>query len=386
MRKRLVAVVTGTRAELGLLTPIMRAVQAHPRLALRVVAAGQHFVANRGNTWREIPKAGFRIAAEVRAPEPTGAPAWMGEALGKMTMGFSRVFARMRPDWLLVLGDRAEPLAAALAATELGGIAVAHLHGGEVTGHRLDDQGRRLLSALAHLHLPATPLSERRLKAMGEAPWRIRRVGAPGLDSILGKSATRRRDILRRYGLSETEPFVILAQHAVPHQSDQAAAQVRETLKALRQTGLPVIATASNTDRGGAAILRELKRAAAAGRLRLVPSLPHADYLALLHHAAALVGNSSSGIIEAPAFGTPAVDIGIRQAGRERSAHVISAPHRAEAIAAAVRRAASEPFRRQVARIPSPYGDGKTTPKVVRLLASLPLNDRLLDKSEAPHA
>ncbi len=381
MSVRTIAVVTGTRAEFGLLTPIMKAIRADRRFRLQVIAAGQHFVANRGNTWKEIPRAGFRIDAKIKAPEPTRATAWMGEALGDMTAGFSRLFARMRPDWLLVLGDRAEPLAAALAATELGGIAIAHLHGGEVTGHRLDDQGRRLLSAMAHLHLAATPLSARRLKAMGEAPWRIRRVGAPGLDSILGASRVQRRDILPRYGLSASEPFLILAQHAVPHQADQARRQVLETLKALRLVKLPVIATAPNTDRGGEVILRELRKAASAGHLRrLVPSMPHRDYLALLSHAAALVGNSSSGIIEAPAFGTPAVDIGVRQAGRERSAQVIPVPHRAEAIAGGIRKALSSAFLRRIARIRSPYGDGHTTPKVVRLLATLPLDERLLSK------
>ena len=379
--RRTVAVVTGTRAEFGLLTPILKAIRDdRRRFRLKVVAAGQHFVASHGSTWREIPKAGFRIDARVRAPEPRADPAWMGEALGAMTAGFSRLFARIRPDWLLVLGDRAEPLAAALAATELGGIAIAHLHGGEVTGHRLDDQGRRMLSALAHLHLPATALSARRLKAMGEAAWRIHLVGAPGLDSILSSKPSARADVRRRYGLPGSVPYLILSQHAVPHQASQAGAQIRQTLQALDRIGLPVIACSPNTDAGGEGILQALR---ASRKVRFHASLPHADYLALLRDASALVGNSSSGIIEAPSFGTPSVDVGVRQAGRERTVHVVSAPHRASAIEAAVRRVLAPAFRRRIARVPSPYGDGRTTPKVVRLLASAKMDDRLLEKSHA---
>jgi len=381
VNRRTVAVVTGTRAEFGLLTPILKEIRSDRRFRLQIIAAGQHFVANRGSTWKEIPKAGFRIDAEVRAPEPTRSPAWMGEALGVMTAGFSRLFAIQRPDWLLVLGDRAEPLAAALAATEMGGIAIAHLHGGEVTGHRQDDQRRWLLSALAHLHLAATSRSVQLLQNSGEdLRLRIRQVGAPGLDSILERQEERRPELCRQYGLPETGHFLLLAQHAVPHQAAQAKRQIQETLKALRRVGLPTLAFAPSTDRGGAAILRELKKASMP-KFHLVASVPHRDYLGLLSKASALVGNSSSGIIEAPAFGTPAVDIGIRQAGRERSAHVIPAPHRAASIESAIRKALSQAFRNRIERSRSPYGDGKTTPKVVKLLASVRIDDRFLEKT-----
>lgn len=371
MRTRTVAVVTGTRAEFGLLAPVMRAIRAHPRLKLKVLAAGMHFVKDRGLTVRGIRRAGFHIDAGVRAPRPREDPAWMGEALGEMTKGFALALARLRPDWLLVLGDRSEPLAAALAATELGGIAIAHLHGGEVTGHRLDDQGRRLLTAMAHLHLPATPGSVRCLRRMDEAPWRLRRVGAPGLDAI------------RALGLPPwrgPRSYLLLVQHAVPHQATQAARQIRETLKALDRVGLPVIAILPNTDAGGAAVVRALKRHP---HLILVSNLPHAEYLGLLRGAAALVGNSSSGIIEAPAFKTPVVNLGVRQTGRERTANVLDAPHRASAIARAIRRAVSPAFRRRLARVRSPYGDGRTAPRVARLLATLPITPRLLEKSHA---
>ena len=374
--KRAVAVVTGTRAEFGLLAPVMRAIRDHPKLSLEVLAAGMHFVGNRGNTWREIGKAGFRIRARVKAPEPSKSPAWMGEALGEMTKGFSRALSKLRPDWLLVLGDRAEPLAAALAATQLGGIAIAHLHGGEVTGHRLDDQGRRLLSALAHLHLPANPKSAARLRGMGEASWRVQVVGAPGLDAILSARLPSRDGLLGRYRLKQ--PYLLLVQHAVPHQASEAARQIRETLRALQRIGLPVLASMPNTDAGGEAALAALRSARG---VRVFPNLPHADYLGLLRGAAALVGNSSSGLIEAPAFRTPAVNLGIRQAGRERAANVIDAPHDARAIERAIRRAISPTFRRRLARIRSPYGDGRTAPRVARLLATVPIDDRLLEKT-----
>lgn len=372
MRRRLtVAVVTGTRAEFGLLAPVMRGIRRHPRLRLQILAAGMHFVRDRGWTVREIRDAGFRIDAEVRMPEPRDDRAWMGEALGAMTAGFSRALARLRPDWLVVLGDRAEPLAAALAASEIGGIAVAHLHGGEVTGHRQDDLRRSLLTRIAHLHLPATAASARRIRGMGEAAWRIRVVGAPGLDSILSSRLPPRR--LPR-------PFLLLVQHAVPHQASETPRQIRETLRALRTAGLPVIASLPNTDAGGGAVVRALRAEERRGRIVVLRNLPHAEFLALLRDCAALIGNSSSGILEAPALRTPVVNVGIRQQGRERAANVIDAPHQAHAIAQAVRRAISPAFRDGIRGVRSPYGDGKTAPRVAKLLAGMSLGDRLLKK------
>ena len=382
MRRRTVAVVTGTRAEFGLLVPVMRAIRAHPRLRLKVIATGMHFDRSRGYTVREILNEGFTIDASVRIPAPSDSFAGYGRSLVRMFQGIRRVLSDMRPDWLVVLGDRAEPLAAAAATREMR-IAIAHLHGGEVTGHARDNTARDILSRLAHLHLAATPRSRSRLLGLGEEAWRIHVVGGPGLDGILSAPLPAPREVRKRVGLPPKGPYLLLVQHAVPQEALHSAAQIGETLEACRRLALPVLASSPNTDEGGAAVQRALALAHRQGRIRLVPSLLHADYLALLKGAAVLLGNSSSGIIEAPAFRTPVVNLGVRQAGRERAANVIDAPHRASAIVRAVRKAMSPAFRRKIARVRSPYGDGKTAPRVAKLLATLPIDRKLLEKSHA---
>lgn len=377
---RRVLAVTGTRADYGILRPVFRAIQAHPALELGVLVTGMHLASEFGLTVREIERDGFPIAARVDmllAGDTGGA---MAKSLGIGLIGMTQAIEALQPDIVLVLGDRGESLAAAIAAVHLN-IPVAHLHGGEVTcGGMVDDVIRWAITDFAHLHLPTTPGAAERLVRRGEAPWRVHVVGAPGLDAALATPLTPREVLARTYGLEPDRPWLLAVQHPVTAEAEQAGKQMVETMEALAALGLPTVLIYPNADAGSGAMIEVIQRYRLP-HVRVFPSLPSPDYLSLLKEAAALVGNSSSGIIEAPSLGTPAVNIGTRQAGRERGDNVLDVGYDRDEIVAAVRRALhDEDFRRLVSRRRNPYGDGRAAPRIAQLLAEVPLDGRLLRK------
>lgn len=379
-----IAVVTGTRADFGLWSPVLDALGALPGDVAEtgLIVMAMHLHPRFGSTIDAVRRAGTPIWGEVPSVPDDDSAAAMAASLGTALTGVAPVLASARPDWLLVLGDRGEQLAAALAAIHLG-IAVAHLHGGERTRGAVDDTLRDLITRCAHLHLVSTAQAERRLRDLGEEPWRIRRTGAPGLDAILRQdprppdAATR-----QRYGLPAEGPYILVLVHpetaAGGHAPDALAEAV---LDAALAVGLPVVAIWPNADAGGRAIGARLD--GLRSRLTaLVPSVPHADFLSLLAGAAALVGNSSSGIIEAPLLRIPAVNVGERQAGRERGDNVIEAAVSRKSVQAAIDRALDPAFRAGLSGR-SPYGDGHAAIRIVEAVLGTPIDERLLRKGGA---
>jgi UDP-hydrolysing UDP-N-acetyl-D-glucosamine 2-epimerase len=297
----------------------------------------------------------------------------MASAIGTAIVGMAPVIADERPDWLLVLGDRGEQLAAAIAALHAG-VAVAHLHGGEVTRGAVDDAVRDMVTRIANLHLVATEDAAGRLRAMGEEPWRIQRVGAPGLDNLLQEAGGDLAALRARLGLPPEGAYLVVVQHPETVGEERSARDLAATLDAVRAVGIPALVVYPNADAGGRAMIDRLREAGPA--LRTVQSLPRGDYATLLAGALALVGNSSSGIIEAPLLGVPAVNVGRRQEGRTRGDNVIDAPAEAAAIGEAIRRATDPAFRAGLSRT-SPYGAGEAGPRILDLLASTPRDERL---------
>ena len=369
-------VVTGTRADFGLWLPVLEVANRTPGVEAQLLVTAMHLDRRFGSTVAEVRRAGHPIAAEVPSTPAGDSRADMAVAIGEALRGMAPVLAGERPDWLLVLGDRGEQLAAALAALH-SGVAVAHLHGGEVTRGVVDDTVRDLLTRIAHLHLVATAEAGARLSAMGEEAWRIHRVGAPGLDRLASEAAGDLAELQRRHGLPKGDPYLLVVQHPETVGEDRALTDLEATLSAVEKTGLAALAVYPNADAGGRAIAERL-RALGPG-VRTVPSLPRGDYATLLAGAAALVGNSSSGIIEAPLLGIPAVNVGRRQEGRIRGDNVIDVPADATAIADAIRRATQPAFREGLSRT-SPYGEGRAGERVVNLLRETPRNQRLLSK------
>jgi GDP/UDP-N,N'-diacetylbacillosamine 2-epimerase (hydrolysing) len=373
-------VVTGTRADLGLWRPVLaEATRRAAEVEVRLLAAGMHLDPTFGSTIDEVRALGVPIGAEVAFTPAGDSPAEMAGAVGRAIERMAPAIAQHRPDWLCLLGDRGEQLAAAVVALHLG-IAVAHVHGGERSLGAVDDAMRDMVSRVAHLHLVANRAAAQRLERMGETPWRIRVVGAPGLDDM-ADARPASPELRQRYGLPPAGPYLVVVQHPETVGGRDAVADLKATLEGIAASGIGGLAIGPNADAGGRQML-EMLRAVAEPSIVVHASIPRADYLSLLGGATALVGNSSSGIIEAPLLGLPAVNVGNRQRGRTQGDNVIDVPHEAAAIAGAIERASDPQFRRALSRT-SPYGDGHAAPRIVDAMLRQPIDERLLVKEVA---
>lgn len=362
MGKRRIAVITVSRADWGPLRPIACAMQAHEALEPLIIATGGHLDEAQGRTAESIEAEGFEIAARVATPE--GSP--MATAIGAAVDKIAEALRQLKPDAAVVLGDRFETLAAATAAYSEG-VAIVHLHGGEITAGAADNRFRYAITALADLHVVATARARRRLMAMGEAPERVVHTGAPGLDDLVGFEPMPRAALLAACGLSD-QPFALVAVHPETVGDVDSVALARVTLRGVQRAGLPMLITGANADPGGRAI-NECMRSFAEETSDAVFTINlGADrYRSAMAHAAVLAGNSSSGIIEAASLGLRVVNVGERQAGRERSGNVIDVPPEAGAISDAVSRAI-ESGRYEGDNV---YGDGSAGARAVDAIASL---------------
>ena len=312
--RRRVAVVTGTRAEYGLLRSTMRAIECHPRLQLQVVVTGMHLLRKFGHTVDDVIADGWRV--DARVPMQSGKDDRLAQAVGlsRGVAGMARYFDRAGTDVVVILGDRIEAAAGALAGVTTGRI-VAHIHGGDVAVGDLDEGLRHAITKLAHIHLAATKEAARRIIRLGERPEFVFNVGAPGLDRLTALLHDRHMPV----GPKQQAALVVF------HPSGRSAAREGRTmsaiLRAVAVAGLAATVVYPNSDPGHAGIIEAIEKARARKRapLRVERSLARDDYLRRLAESRVLVGNSSSGIIEAASAGTPAVNVGDRQAGRQRS-------------------------------------------------------------------
>ncbi|KZD12192.1 UDP-N-acetylglucosamine 2-epimerase [Oceanibaculum pacificum] len=391
--KRVIAVFTGNRAEYGLQYPILKAIQAHPALEYRLLVSGAHLDPNFGRTLNEIAADGFEIHAEVTidmaADDQAGATA---KAIGSGILAISDALARLKPDMLVVYADRFEGFAAVIAGSQMN-IPTAHIEGGDITeGGALDDSVRHAMTKLAHLHFTTNQQASNRVLAMGEEAWRVHTVGFPAIDMIAAGNVASPGELTARYALDPARPLVLFTQHAVTTEVAAAAEQIRPSLKALSALaadGVQVIVTYPNNDAGAQAIIAEideLGRQSVPG-IQIHRSLGRYNYHGLLALArdpawrVCCAGNSSSGIKETPAFGCPTVNIGSRQQGRLRAENVLDAGYDSAAIEAAIRTCLFDAeFRLLCAGCENPYGIGDAGIKVAEVLASVPLDQRLIRK------
>lgn len=366
-RMRRIAVVTGTRAEYGLLKSTMRAIAADPRLKLQVVATGMHLLRKFGHTVDEIVRDGWRIDARVAMQTGADAPLDQATGLARGVAGLARYFAVARTDMVVVLGDRIEALAGALAAVTTGRL-VAHIHGGDVAPGDFDDALRHAITKLAHVHLAATREAARRIVRMGENPRSVHVVGAPGLDRL-------RELLAERGGMRAAGPTgqALVIYHAWGRPAAVEARTMDALLRAVAARGLRRLILYPNSDRGHRGVLQALARHARRypRDVEVVRSLPRDAYLRALLAADVLVGNSSSGIIEAPLAGTPSVNVGQRQAGRQVGGRsVVQVGETYAAIRAGL--AAALRMRTRAAR-QTVYGDGRAGERIARILARVPI-------------
>ncbi|AWK90248.1 UDP-N-acetylglucosamine 2-epimerase [Azospirillum thermophilum] len=379
---RRICVFTGGRAEYGHLRGLMRHLDADPGVTLRILVSGMHLAAEFGHTVDVIEADGFTIAARVEMLLSGDTPSATCASMGLGLIRFADALDRLRPDLLVVLGDRFEALAAAQAALVLG-IPIAHLHGGEASEGVLDEAFRHAITKLAHLHFAAAEPYRQRIIQLGEAPDRVFTVGAPGLDGVGDGPPMDRTELEEELGFRLGPVNFLVTYHPVTlggRPPEAAAAALFDALD--RFPHAHVIVTRANADSGGRAINTAIDRFAAdrPGRVFATASLGQRRYLSAMYHADVVIGNSSSGLIEAPVVGRPTVNLGDRQKGRLRAPSVIDCTEEAGAIAAAVERALGPEMRAVSARRESPYGRGGAAARIAGILARFPL-DGLLHKS-----
>jgi len=378
---RAIGVVTVARSDYGHLLPLLQELQRTPDVELLVYLAGSHLESPFGVRTGDLVKADkWPIAAEIPMGIRDDAPATIAAATGRGTVGFAEAFARRRPDLLVVLGDRFEMLSAAVAALPFA-LPVAHIHGGEVTEGAIDEQIRHAITKLAHLHFVAAEPYAARVRQLGEDPARVFCFGAPGLDRLRQRGALSRDEIERRLGRPLGRPTLLVTLHPETLALDDVPGQAEELTAALEKVEGDIVVTAPGADAGYRAISAAFERLAARRPLtRLTASLGDDVYTSLLREADVMVGNSSSGLIEAPTFGLPVVNLGDRQRGRLRAAGVIDVGHDRRAIAAAIQRALDPAFRRAIAGQPNPYGNGDAAPRIAQVLRTIPLGPALTRK------
>ncbi len=377
---RRIGVVTVARSDFGIYRPILRAIQQDPALDLLLFVTGMHLNLEHGLTVREIEAEDFPIAERIEVPMDGDSPLAVARAMGNGTAGMAQALARHPPDILLVLGDRFEMHAAALATLPFN-IPLAHIHGGELTLGAMDDALRHSLTKLSHLHFAAAEAYAQRLRQMGEEPWRVTVSGAPGLDNLTTLAPLDPDEITRRFGIFLDPAPLLVTLHPETRSGIAAQELAETTLSAIAEAGYPSVFTQPNADPGSQAITAEIGRFIAShDNAWMIENMGTASYFALMRAAAVMVGNSSSGIIEAASFALPVVNIGTRQDGRLRAANVIDVPVEPTAIANAIRRAAAPQFRAPLSGLQNPYGDGRATGRIIDRLRSITLGEQLITK------
>lgn len=378
---RTIGVVTTSRADFGIYRPLLRAIRETPGMQLHLIVSGAHLSPDLGRTVCEIEAEGFAIGDRVEMLLASDTPEGIAASMGLGVIGFAHSFQRFRPDILVVLGDRFEMHAAALAALPFV-LPVAHHGGGEVTQGAIDEGLRHSMTKLAHLHFPATEAYARRIVQMGEEPWRVTVSGALSLDNLRDFTPLSPGELQQRAGIPLPERgFLLVTFHPATLEYQDAGRQADELLAALDQVGLPALITLPNADTAGREVRqRVLAFARRQPNVAAVENLGTQAYFTAMSLAAAMVGNSSSGIVEAPSFGLPVVNIGTRQQGRLRAANVVDIGCGREEIASAVRRAISSEFRQTLRGLANPHGDGHGAERIIARLSEVELDTRLVRK------
>jgi UDP-hydrolysing UDP-N-acetyl-D-glucosamine 2-epimerase len=379
---RTICIFTGTRAEYGLLRPLIRALKAEPDVTVRLLVTGAHVGEANGATWREIEQDGITLDERVEVLMDSTSETGVYTAMGLGVIRYGDVFRRMAPQLLVLLGDRYEAFAAAAAATVCK-IPIAHLYGGELTYGAIDEAFRHAITKMSHLHFASTEAYRKRIIQLGEDPDHVFAVGALGIENIRTLALHEKDDTVRRLGIEAREPYFLVTFHPATLSAKPPEVQLGALLDAL--DSFPehaVVVTGANADAGGLAVNQHLAERAARqpGRYRFRMSLGTKLYLSAARDAAAVLGNSSSAIIEVPTLGVPSVDIGPRQSGRTRGDSVISCGDDTHEIVAAIRRALSPEFRRLAAGVSNPYDQPGTTARIVRELVSSDLT-RAMNKT-----
>ena len=371
--KRKIAIVSGGRSDYGLLYWIIRGIHEDPDLQLQLIVTGMHLSPEFGMTVKVIDNDGFPIADKVEMLLSSDTESAIATSMGLGMIGFAKAYARLKPDLIIVLGDRFEILSAVTSAIPFK-IPVAHIHGGELTEGAIDDLCRHAITKMSHIHFPATELCAQRIKQMGENPDNIFCFGSPSLDNFYRLELMSRKKLCEALCIPVDKRIGIITYHPVTIEKDSSEVQVLELLKAIKSfSDIYWVFTMPNADTGGRIIFEILNDFVNhnSGKAKAFISLGRLKYLSLLKYASVMIGNSSSGLIEAPSFGLPTINIGSRQDGRERGINVIDVHDcRHNNINAAVIKALSDKFKNSLKDMENPYGTGNASSNILKTIKS----------------
>ncbi|WP_263353972.1 UDP-N-acetylglucosamine 2-epimerase [Acidicapsa acidisoli] len=379
---RRIAVVTTSRADYSHLYWPLVELQQHPEVELGVIALGAHLSPEFGSTIHEIEKNGFPILARIECLLSSDSDTGMAKTIGLATLSLADTLTAWRPDLLLLIADRYEMLAPASVALALR-IPIAHIEGGEVSQGAIDDAVRNALTKLAHIHFTSTATARKRVISMGEEPWRVHHAGAPSLDHLRRSTLLSHQAIEQRLNIHLQSPTLLVAYHPVTiHRETTQEAEA--LFNALQQVQGQILFVYPNSDAGSRQLIERTQSfAAVRPDTHIFVNLDAVTYWSLLQCVDALVGNSSSGIMEAASFALPTVNVGMRQQGRERARNILDAAPETTAILAAIEQALSPAFRASLAGMTNPYGDGHAAKRIVQVLANANLAN-LLIKAPVP--
>ncbi len=381
-KKKLVLGVTGIRSEYDIMSSVFRAINNHPDLDLQLIVTGAHLSDAYGHTVDEIYKDGFAVADEIESLLNGDQASCRVKGLAIQLQGLVQTVARVKPEILLVLGDREEAMTTALVGAYMN-IPVAHLCGGDRVIGNVDDQVRHAVTKLAHLHFVTNSESAERIIRLGEQAFRVFDVGNPGLDRLLEVPVIDVAELSARLGFSieEGEPFIMLIQHVISTESDQAYEQMKVSMEAILELGIKTIISYPNSDAGCQQMIRAIHEYDSLPFIYSSKNIPRLEFVNLMRRASCLLGNSSAGILEAPLLKLPVINVGNRQRGRLHAENVQFVTHDKDQIVAALKLAIYDPaYRSLVATCSNPYGDGKSSARIADILASILIDDTLLIK------
>lgn len=375
--RRKIAIIAGSRGEYGYYRPIIKEINKRKDLDYEIIATNMHVLDSFGSSLTEIKKDGFKVFSSVFNTFDGYNHLTMVKSLAVFMLQLPEILKQMGADLVLLAGDRGEQLVGAIACAYMY-LPSAHIQAGEVSGN-IDGVTRHAITKFSHIHFAANQDAADRVLKMGEEKFRIFNVGAPMLDELVGGFMTPTKELYKKFNLKKEQPFILFVYHSVTEELSELPEHMDKIMKAVTGLNLPIVAILNNSD-AGSRVIRQKIAEWKTPLMNIYPNIPREDYAGLMTIAGAIVGNSSSGLLEAPTFKLPAVNIGNRQKGRMQAINVINVNYDTIAIDRAIKKALSAQFKKRISNCLNPYGDGHSAKRIVDILAKIPIDDKLLIK------
>ena len=382
MKRKIILAITGIRSEYDIMSSVFREINKRKNLNLKLIVTGAHLKKKYGNTINEIIKDGFSITKKIDSLQMQNTLASRVIGLGIQLQKITKEIKKIFPDLIIVLGDREEAMTAALVSSYMN-IPLMHIGGGDKAVGNVDDQIRHAVSKLSHIHFVSNKESESRLLKLGEQKHRVFNVGNPGIDRLISTKIIPLNKIeeLSNFFKKKKEEYIVLIQHPVSSEANKASSQIKQTLEAIKKLKIKTIVIYPNSDSGSKEMIKIINQYKKFSFFKIIKNLSRESFVNILRNATCLVGNSSCGILEAPSLNLPVINIGTRQRGRLHSNNVVFINHKSKEIYFAIKKIFdNKKYRNSLANCKKPYGDGTSSKKIVDIIQSIKINNKLLIK------